>query len=282
MVIGIIGLGLIGGSIAKEIKNKGFAKSIIGYNRSKKNCENALKMNLIDHIVDFKKLCNNSDLIILAIPVNSIRKILPKVLNLIANTTVVTDVGSTKELIIESIKNHPKKKRFVPSHPMSGTEKSGPTAAISNLFLNKVTIICNQNCCDKDALELVVNLYKKLGSHLIFMNSKDHDEYIGYVSHLCHIISYALAITVLEKEKKTSNIFNLASSGLNSTVRLAKSSPDIWTPIFEQNTKNILEIIDIYIKKIEEFKNYLQNKDFNKIYQYITKANKIKKILKNK
>lgn len=280
MIIGIIGLGLIGGSIAQELKNKGFAKSIIGYNRTKKSCNNALKMNLIDKIVDFKELCNNSDLIILAIPVNSIRKILPKVLTEISNKTVVTDVGSTKELIIESIKNHPKKKRFVPTHPMSGTEKSGPTAAITNLFVNKVTIICNQDTCDKDALDLVIHLYKTLGSNLIFMNSKHHDEYIGYVSHLCHIISYTLAITILDKEKNTSNIFNLASSGLKSTIRLAKSSPDIWTPIFEQNSKNILQIIDIYIKNIKKFKNYLINNDFKKIYQYIQDANKIKKIFK--
>lgn len=282
MVVGIIGLGLIGGSIAKDIKRKHFSSSVIGYSRSKINSENALKLNLVHEIVTFEKLCQISDLIILSIPVNEIIKILPIVLDLISNKSVVIDVGSTKEVIISSIKHHIKRKRFVASHPMSGTENSGPYAAVENLFLNKVAIICNQENSDFDAVKLVSKFYLTLGSRIVFMNSKDHDEYVGYISHLPHIISYALAVSILEKEKSTSTIFDLASSGFSSTVRLAKSSPNIWIPIFEHNMQNLLPIIEIYIDKLNEFKTYLKNKDFKNLSTYISNANQIRKVFKEK
>lgn len=282
MTIGIIGLGLIGGSMAKDIKRKKIAKSIVGYNQNKENCEDAVNLNLIDQVISFEELCKKSDLIILGIPVNEITRILPKVLDLISDNSIVTDVGSTKELIVNSVKNHPKRKRFVASHPMSGTEDSGPTSAIENLFLNKLSIICDQENSDSDAVKLISNFYQILGCRLIFMNSKVHDEHVGYVSHLSHVISYALSITLLEKEKTTSNIFDLAAGGFTSMTRLAKSSSDIWTPIFQQNIKNILPIIEIYIKKIIEFKTYLENNDFVKLNEYISNANQIRKVLIDK
>lgn len=282
MTIGVIGLGLIGGSMAKDIKRKGFALSIIGYNRSKKNCENVLKLGLVDRIVTFETLCKESNLIILGIPVNGIINILPKVLDLISDQSVVTDVGSTKELIINSVKTHPKRKRFVASHPMSGTENAGPTAATEDLFLNKVTIICDQENSDSDAIHLVSNFYQFLGSRVIFMNPKDHDERVGYISHLSHVISYALASIVLEKEKSISTIFDLAAGGFASIARLAKSSADIWTPIFEQNTENMLTIIEVYMNKLNEFKTYLEKNDFKKLNDYISNANKIAKVIENK
>lgn len=279
MIVGIIGLGLIGGSIAKNIKNNGFASSIIGYSRGTRSCKNALKLKLVDRIVDFYELCNKSDIIILSIPVDSVIKILPNVLDVISSKSVVFDVGSTKEVIINSIKNHSKRKRFVASHPMSGTENSGPNAAKEDLFINKVTVICDYENSDPDALKLVTNLYQILGSRLIFMSAKDHDKYVSYVSHLSHIISYALSVLLLEKEKSISNIFDLASTGFMSIARLSKSSSNIWLPIFQQNKSNLVPIINNYIEKLNELKNYLEEDNFKKLYEYISFANQIKKVL---
>lgn len=282
MTIGIIGLGLIGGSIAKNLKKNETKFSIIGYNRGKENSANALKMELIDEIVSFQEICSKSNLIILAVPVNIILKILPKVLNLISNNTVVTDVGSTKEIIIKSIENHSKRKRFVGAHPMSGTENSGVISAKENLFFNKITIICDRENSDIDAVENIINLYKNLGSYLIFMTSKEHDEYVTYISHLSHVISYVLAASVLEKYQKNKTIFKLASGGFFSTTRLAKSSGKIWMPIFEQNMKNIISSIDYYINKLNKFKNYIKNNNYKELNDYILFANSIKTKLDKK
>ena len=282
MKIGIIGLGLIGGSMAKDIRRTGFATEILGYNRSQENCKQALTLGLIDRIASVEEISTTCDFIILGMPVNGIQKILPQVLDLISNHTVVTDAGSTKELLIEEIKHHKNRKRFVASHPMSGTENSGPSAAIDNLFLDKVAIICNQEESDKDAVKLVENFYKILGCRIIFMDAKAHDEHVGYVSHLSHVISYALANAVLEKEKSTSTIFDLAAGGFASTARLAKSSAAMWLPIFQQNAQNILPIIDVYMEKLNEFKTYLLKNDEEKLYEFISQANTIRKVLENK
>ncbi|MCB9201494.1 MAG: prephenate dehydrogenase [Flavobacteriales bacterium] len=281
MTVGIIGLGLIGGSMAKDIRRNSFADKIIGYNRSKENCEKALEIGLIDEIATFEQVCSESDLIILGVPVNAIQKVLPKVLDSISDKAVVTDAGSTKELLIKEVENHKNRKRYVPSHPMSGTENSGPTSALDNLFKDKVAIICNKEESDKDAVDLVVRFYEMLGSRIIYMNARDHDEHVGYVSHLTHVISYALANAVLDKEKSTSTIFDLAAGGFASTSRLAKSSADMWVPIFEQNTQNILPILDVYMDKLKEFKTHLENNDMDKLYEFISEANKIRKVLKS-
>lgn len=279
MIVSVIGLGLIGGSMALDLKEKGFAKKIIGVDLSAANAQEALNLGIIDEVSDLKNAVEQADLVIIAVPVNATVQILPLVLNNIKKQTAVTDVGSTKQVIIDSIKTHPKRKYFVASHPMSGTENSGPKAAINNLFNNKVAIICDQENSFDWAVERIKKMYSAFNSRLLFMDAAAHDEHVGYVSHLSHVISYALAVAVLEKEKSTSTIFDLAAGGFASTARLAKSSAEMWTPIFEQNANNVLPILEVYMNKLQEFKTHLLNKDFEKITEFIQEANKIRKVL---
>ncbi len=279
MVVSVIGLGLIGGSMALDLKEKGFAKKIIGVDRSASNAEDALALGIVDEISDLKNAVEQADLVIIAVPVNATLQLLPQVLDCIQKETAVTDVGSTKQVILNSVQAHPMRKYFVAAHPMSGTENSGPKAAIHNLFNNKVAIICDQENSLDWAVERVKKMYSVFNSRILYMDGAAHDEHVGYVSHLSHVISYALAVAVLDKEKSTSTIFDLAAGGFASTARLAKSSAEMWTPIFEQNAGNVLPILDIYINKLQQFKTHLQNKDFEKITEFIQEANKIRRVL---
>lgn len=279
MTITIIGVGLIGGSMAIALKEKGIANYIIGVENNATHAETALNLKLVDEIRSLEDAIRDSDLIILAIPVDAGEKVLPDILDVIHNQFVI-DVGSTKERIINAVKNHPRKAQFVPTHPMWGTEYSGPEAAVQNAFVNKAVVICNKNEIDEAAHELVSEMYKKLGMHVIYMNATDHDLHAAYISHISHITSFALANTVLEKEKEEDTIFELASGGFESTVRLAKSNPEMWIPIFMQNKENILDVLNEHISQLRKFKSCLEKENIQYLGELIRHANAIGKIIK--
>lgn len=278
MTITIIGLGLIGGSVGLELKTKRFADRIIGVDKDPGHGRIALERGLVDEVHKLVYAVQQSDLIILAIPVDSILTMLPFILDYVTHQ-VVTDMGSTKMSITERVKDHPKRGNYVPSHPMAGTEFSGPEAAVPGLFNKKVGIICDMSKSNQKALETVTNLYMALNMRLIFMNSREHDLHTAYVSHISHITSFALALTVLDKEQNEKNIMNLASGGFDSTVRLAASSAEMWVPVFDQNREHVVEVIDTYIEKMLKFKEYIAAGDSKKVHDLIKKANKIQKTL---
>lgn len=278
MTITIIGLGLIGGSIGLELKTKRFADRIIGVDKNPEHCRIALERGLVDEVHKLVYAIQQSDLIILAIPVDGIRSQLPFILDYVTHQAV-TDMGSTKLSIVESVKDHPRRSNYVPSHPMAGTEFSGPEAALPGLFNKKVAIICDMAQSNQKALESITNLYMALNMRLIFMNSRDHDLHTAYVSHISHITSFALALTVLEKEQNEKNILNLASGGFDSTVRLAASSAEMWVPVFDQNREHVVEVMETYIEKMSKFKEYIQAGNNRKVQELIKKANRIQKTL---
>lgn len=278
MKVCIIGMGLIGGSMAIDLKKRGFAKHVIGVDSNKLHAHTAEKLGLADEICDLEEGIQRSDLVILATPANASFTLLPKILDLV-NHQIITDVGSIKKNICEQVKHHPKRRQYIAAHPMAGTEHSGPWAAIPNLFDGKAVIITEAEDCDTESLALVKDLYEILNMHIVYMSAHHHDVHAAYVSHISHISSFALALTVLEKEKNEKNIFDLASGGFDSTVRLAKSSADMWTPIFEQNSENISAVLDNYIEQLKEFRDQIIHKKTEEINQKINKANHIKRVL---
>lgn len=277
MIITVIGVGLIGGSLALGLKENGFANKIKGIDSNNLNLKDALELGIIDEISSFEDI-NKTDLIIVSIPVNQSLEIIKDVLDKTDNK-IITDMGSTKKNICDVLNNHKNRYCFVPSHPIAGTENSGPKAAIKNLFDKRIAIICDKDLSDKSKVEVVENMYKSLNMKVIYMNSEDHDLHMAYVSHLSHISSFALGLTVLDKERDESTIFNLAGSGFESTVRLAKSSPEMWNPIFEQNSENISEALGEYIKQLQKFKNSIDNKEYFESYNMMKNANDIRRIL---
>ncbi len=279
MVITIIGLGLIGGSLALDLRANGFASRLIGVDQSEEHCEIALKNQLVDEILTLEKACWESDMILLAIPVSAIAGCFPEILTAIPQNCVVIDMGSTKKEIAELLANHPRRGRAVLAHPMAGTEYSGPQAAVKNLFHGKAAIICDKTHSDPDALHTAERLFKSLFMQLVYMDSTDHDVHAAYVSHISHISSFVLSLTVLEKEKSEANIFNLASGGFASTVRLAKSSPKMWRDVYEQNAGNILDVLDSYLEKMQHFRDLISQGDFDRTYDLMLEANGIRKIL---
>ncbi|TSA58535.1 MAG: prephenate dehydrogenase [Sediminibacterium sp.] len=279
MRVAIVGIGLIGGSMALALKENGFADWVIGVDANPEHQKLALELKLVDEIVPLNEAVVKSDLIILAIPVNAAEKLLPSLLDQV-HLQVLMDVGSTKEGLLKCIQHHPKRGRFVATHPMWGTENSGPTAAVAGAFLDKATVICNKEETDADALDLVEKMYETLGMHLVYMNAKAHDVHVAYVSHISHITSFALANTVLEKERGEDNIFELASGGFESTVRLAKSNSDMWVPIFMQNKENVLDVLNEHISQLRKFKSCLEKENFEYLKELIEQANGIKRILK--
>ena len=280
MTVAIIGIGLIGGSMALDLKNREFADEIIGVDNNINHRNVALLSKIVDKIEPLEKAVEQADLIVVTTPINGIQQLLPQILTLTQGTSkVVTDTGSTKAGISSLVDSHPNRKQYVASHPMAGTEFSGPMAAINRLFDYKNVIICDKEKSSKQALRLVKRMYDTLNMKLIYMNSKEHDVSAAYVSHMSHISSFVLSLAVLEKEKNEKRILSLASGGFESTVRLAKSSADMWVPVFEQNSKYILEVLDTYMEKLQEFKTSIENNDDDKLHQLITQANHIQKIL---
>ena len=280
MIVCIVGIGLIGGSRAIDLKRRGFATIVIGVDSNLHHQNIALHSGLVDEIDTLENAVNKSDLIILCTPVNANREMLPGILTLIEGTgKVVTDMGSTKAGIAEAVINHPNRGRYVASHPMAGTEFSGPMAAIGKLFDYKHVIICDRELSDTDALDRVTEMYKALNMRISYMPAVDHDIHVAYVSHISHITSFSLALSVLDKEKDEENILKLAGGGFESTVRLAKSNAETWAPIFLQNSDYIIEVLDNYLEKMNLFKNYILEKNQEGLKDLMNEANKIRKIL---
>lgn len=279
MKLAVVGIGLIGGSIALALKEKGLVEQVIGVDSNEAHTRKALELGLVDTINTLDAAVAESDLVILAVPVHAIAGLLPKVLDLV-NQQVVMDVGSTKAALLRAIAAHPKRSRFVATHPMWGTEFSGPEAAVKGAFEQKATVICNRQESDTDAVKMVEDLYKVLGMHLVYMEAAAHDVHVAYVSHISHITSFALANTVLEKEREEDTIFELASGGFESTVRLAKSNPETWASIFMQNRDNVLDVLNEHISQLRKFKACLEKENYEYLAELMNNANKIKRILK--
>ncbi len=279
MTITIIGTGLIGCSMANRLKETGFAQKIIGVDQSVKNIATALQLGWIDENMPLDKAIPQSELIIVAIPVNATLQLLPGLLHLL-DQQVLMDVGSTKDMICGSVLNHAKRGRYVATHPMWGTEKDGPESVVKDAFKGRVAVICENDKSDEDALQCVEKLYATMGMQLVYMESAVHDVHAAYVSHISHIASYALSLTVLEKEKEEDTIFELASGGFESTVRLAKSNPAMWVPIFMQNKDNVLDVLNEHITQLRKIKSCLEKDNFTYLQELIEAANKIKRILK--
>ncbi len=278
MTTAVIGLGLIGGTFALALKDEKISTSIIGVENNEIHASKALQLGLVDEVLPLIEAVKKADLIILATPVTIASEQLTEILNNIS-TQIVTDTGSTKLGLIEAIKNHPKRGRYVPSHPMWGTEFSGPEAARHNVLNGIVNIICDKNDSDEDALEFIENIYNRIGMRLVYMNSVAHDTHLAYVSHISHITSFALANTVLGKEKEEDTIFNLASSGFESTVRLAKSNAATWVPVFKQNKENVLDVLNEYISQLRKFKSALEKENWEYLNELIENSNEIKRVL---
>jgi len=279
MIVTIIGTGLIGGSMALTLKEKGFATKVIGVDASEQHLAQALALGIIDQVLPLQEAVALSDLIIIATPINAAENLLPQILD-IATKQVVMDVGSTKNNICKIVSTHPKRGRFVATHPMWGTEYSGPEAAVKNAFTEKATVICSKEASDPDAATLVERVYQTLGMHLLYMDAAAHDVHVAYISHISHITSFALANTVLEKEREEDAIFELASGGFESTVRLAKSNPSMWVPILMQNKENVLDVLNEHISQLRKFKTSLEKENPEYLLELIEKANGIKRILK--
>ncbi|MFV0248858.1 MAG: prephenate dehydrogenase [Tenacibaculum sp.] len=278
MNVFIIGLGLIGGSLALDIKSKVKSATIYGIDTDENHLSQALKLQIIDKKADFTEL-NKAEIVIIAVPVDIALFLATKVLNAIDENALVFDVGSTKEDICKSLANHPRRRNFLATHPIAGTEFSGPKAAVKNLFKAKTNIICEIEKTAFKLQEKALGLFLKIGMRIRYMNPKSHDKHIAYVSHLSHISSFMLGKTVMDKEKNEQDIFDMASSGFASTVRLAKSSPNMWTPIFKQNKANVIETLEQYIGNLQHFKQLMLDDNFERIHHEMENANHIKHIL---
>jgi prephenate dehydrogenase len=274
----IIGVGLIGGSFALKCKNNGLAAKIVGVDNNPKHAADALSLGLVDEMLDLESAVASADVVVLSIPVNALSELLPRILDLV-DQQVVIDMGSTKSHISTVVENHPKRGRFVASHPMWGTEYSGPTAAVSNAFENKAVILCDLDKTDEDASVVAKTIFTALPMRIIEMNAVDHDLHAAYVSHISHITSFALANTVLEKEKEDDAIFEMASAGFESTVRLAKSNPEMWTPILMHNRENVLDVLNEHIAQLRKFKACLEKENWEYLNELMSNANQIKRII---
>ena len=250
MKAAVIGIGLIGGSFALTLKDKGICEEVIGVDNSERNRAKAVELGLVDRTLPLDEAIPAADLIVLATPVDSIPLLAVKVLNKV-DRQVVIDMGSTKQELCEVIAQHPRRGRFVATHPMWGTEYSGPEAAVHDGFEGRTVVLCDGAESDPDALKLVEDIYRKIGMPIKYMSSEEQDTHTAYVSHISHITSFALALTVLEKEREEEHIFDLAGGGFESTVRLAKSSPETWAPIFMQNKYNVLDVLREHIHQLQ-------------------------------
>lgn len=280
MTIAVVGIGVIGGSLVIDLRKRGFAERIIGVDTNLQHRNIAELCGLVDETDSLENAVDKSDLIILSTPVDANCEILPKVLDRISGTSkVVTDMGSTKGKLARTVENHPARGRYVALHPMAGTEYSGPLAAIGRLFDYKIAIICDPTRSDKDALTLIENMLDILNMRIVYMDSANHDIHVAYVSHISHITSFSLALSVLDKEREEHKIMTLAGGGFESTVRLAKSNAVTWAPIFLENSRYIIEVIDNYIEKMGLFRKMIVENDKEGLISLMEDANKISKIL---
>ncbi|HQE34332.1 MAG TPA: prephenate dehydrogenase, partial [Flavobacterium alvei] len=274
----VIGIGLIGGSMVLDIKSLHPDATIYGIDNNESHLAEAIALGVVDQAATFDDLAE-ADYVIVSVPVDVALTVLPKVLDAVGENTIVFEVGSTKTPICEAIANHPKRRNFIATHPIAGTEFSGPSAAIKNLFQGKTNIICEVEKTTFKLQEKALDLFKSMGMRIRYMDPKSHDKHIAYVSHLSHISSFMLGKTVIDKEKVEQDIFDMAGSGFESTVRLAKSSPAMWTPIFKQNKKQVVKGLEEYISNLIHFKELLENDDYDAIFNEMQSVNKIKEIL---
>ena len=279
MKAAVIGIGLIGGSFALTLKDKGICEEVIGVDNSERNRAKAVELGLVDRTLPLDEAIPAADLIVLATPVDSIPLLAVKVLNKV-DRQVVIDMGSTKQELCEVIAQHPRRGRFVATHPMWGTEYSGPEAAVHDGFEGRTVVLCDGAESDPDALKLVEDIYRKIGMPIKYMSSEEQDTHTAYVSHISHITSFALALTVLEKEREEEHIFDLAGGGFESTVRLAKSSPETWAPIFMQNKYNVLDVLREHIHQLQIFRRLLEKDDTEGLKQMMQRANRTNRIIK--
>ncbi|MAD96220.1 MAG: prephenate dehydrogenase [Flavobacteriaceae bacterium] len=279
MKVYVIGLGLIGGSLSKDIKDAFKDAVVYGFDKNPENVKKALEIGFIDHAFEMQDL-SQAEVVIVAIPVDAQQKVLPQVLDRIGDDTLVFDAGSTKEKLCKLVANHPKRRNFLATHPIAGTEFSGPEAAINGLFQNKTNIICEVEKTAFKLQEKGLEIFRRIGMRIRYMDPVAHDKHIAYVSHLSHISSFMLGKTVIDKEQNERDIFDMAGSGFESTVRLAKSSPAMWTPIFKENKENILETLQEYIQNLEHFKNLMEEDQFEEVFKTMENTNHIKTILK--
>ncbi|MEL6561676.1 MAG: prephenate dehydrogenase [Bacteroidota bacterium] len=282
MIITVIGLGLIGGSFAKTLKNHHSNIHVIGSDIYQKHEKKALELGLVDECLPFENAISQAEIILLAVPVNIIEQQLKDILDKIEPRQLVIDFGSTKHNITASVAGHRNRKNYLAAHPMAGTENTGPEAAFAGLYTNKILIICDQEFTDNQLLEKAISIFNLLSFQLIYMDSKSHDKHIAYVSHLSHVSSFMLGLTVLDIEQDEKNIFHMAGSGFQSTVRLAMSSADMWTPIFIQNKSNVKKALSQYITQLKEFEEALDQEDEQMLHQMMSRANNIKKALDKK
>jgi prephenate dehydrogenase len=278
----IVGVGLISGSFALALKDKGFAKKIIGVSKTRASLDKAKELGIIDEALPLAEAVRQSDFIYVAIPVDVTITVTKEILDLVNNRQVVADAGSTKYALCKALANHPMRNRFVATHPMWGTEYSGPEAAVRGAFDGRECVICEKEKSDEDAVATIENIYKELGMHIVYMDSESHDTHAAYISHISHITSFALANTVLEKEKEEDAIFELAGGGFESTVRLANSNAATWAPIFMQNRENVLDVLNEHITQLRKFKSCLEKENYDYLFELIENANKIKKVLDRK
>lgn len=278
MNVHVIGIGLIGGSMALDIKALYPDCTIFGIDNNEQHLQEAIALKVVDAGATYKDLVH-ADLVIVSVPVDVALSVLPKILDAIGEQTIVFDVGSTKTLICEVVENHPKRKNFIACHPIAGTEFSGPSAAISCLFQGKTNIICEVEKTTFELKEKVLEIFTAMGMRIRYMDPMSHDKHIAYVSHLSHISSFMLGKTVINKEKDERDIFDMAGSGFESTVRLAKSSPAMWTPIFKQNKEQVVKTLEEYIHNLSNFKDLLESDNFEAIFNEMQSVNKIKEIL---
>lgn len=278
MKIYIIGIGLIGGSMALDIKTLHPSATVFGIDKNESHVNQALDLKVIDAVAQISDLAN-ADFVIVSVPVDVALTLMPTVLDAIGENTIVFEVGSTKAPVCEAVANHPKRRNFIATHPIAGTEFSGPSAAIHNLFDGKTNIICEVERTAFKLQEKALELFKAMGMRIRYMDPKSHDKHIAYVSHLSHISAFMLGKTVINKEKDEQDIFDMAGSGFESTVRLAKSSPAMWTPIFKQNKVEVVEALEGYIANLTQFKDLLVEDEYNAIFNEMESVNKIKEIL---
>jgi len=276
----IVGVGLISGSFSLALKDRGLVKKVIGVSRTEASAKKALELGLIDEALPLAEAVKQADLIYVAIPVDATIGVMRQVMDLVTDKQIVADAGSTKHALCAALANHPMRSRFVATHPMWGTEYSGPEAAVRDAFVGRACVICEKEKSDPKAVAIVEQIYRDLGMHLTYMDADSHDMHTAYVSHISHITSFALANTVLEKEKEEDTIFELAGGGFESTVRLAKSNPDMWVPIFKQNRENVLDVLNEHISQLRKFKACLEKENYTYLQELIENANKIRRILK--
>ena len=276
----IVGVGLIGGSFSLALKDKGLVRNVIGVGRSADSLDKALELGLIDETLPLEAAVKKSDLIYVAIPVDATVPVMRQIMDLVTEKQIVADAGSTKKALCESLEGHPMRSRFVATHPMWGTEYSGPEAAVHHAFAGRTCVICEKEKSDPAAVEVMENLYRQMGMQMVYMDANSHDMHAAYISHISHITSFALANTVLEKEKEDEAIFDLAGGGFESTVRLAKSNPAMWLPIFKQNRDHVLDVLNEHIAQLRKFKSCLEKENYDYLQELMDNANKIRRIIK--